>query len=533
MNNAPLMAASAAAALGEPTTGVRNDDTVYPATNTAAHNAIKPEAIHRRTADEQATVSSSSTASHASSASNTASAQSNAVHADGADKDVEAGLASPDVPLDPEVAPRTFCGISRIRPHPRTHVAKDGTIEPEDADDDARADGCCGLVVTNPVHFAIAMLVLVGFLLAMAFLFADVGLHDVDTTDVVNNSHFSSGVIAGIFAFFAICLSLHQIYQHYTHWSHRGSQRYVVRVLFMVPVYSVTAFLGLVFLNEAVYFDFVQSCYEAYTIYCFVLLLTKYVGGHHGVVQAMRLQSETGYERCPWPFNYMYPRNIAINDRFVWNLKRGALQYSVITPICALIAVIAKKAGHYQEGVWQFNNVYVYTTIIINCSQMIALYAVIWLYHGIHESIAPFRPMFKFLCVKAVVFLTFWQGVLLAALAYGGIIHDGRQFDSDQQETGVQDFVVCIEMFIAACAHYYAYPVQPYADGSIQTQLREARERGKATSEVKHRQHGDGVKHSKKETKAEIDAITKEHMAQPEKPLQTVDVKSPAAQPAK
>jgi len=146
------------------------------------------------------------------------------------------------------------------------------------------------------------------------------------------------------------------------------------------------------------------------------MLLTKYVGGHHGVVIAMQQQSQTGYESAPWPFNYCWRRQFVIDDAFVRNIKRGALQYSVITPICALVAVIAKKSGNYQEGVWDVDNVYVWVTIVINCSQMVALYALFWLYHGIHECIAPFRPFFKFLCIKSIVFLTFWQSQTAALL---------------------------------------------------------------------------------------------------------------------
>jgi hypothetical protein len=85
-------------------------------------------------------------------------------------------------------------------------------------------------------------------------------------------------------------------------------------------------------------------------------------------------------------------------------------------------------------------------------------------------------------------------------------------------QTGVQDFVLCIEMFIAAVAHYYAFPVAPYADGSIQTLLREARERGRATSEVKHRMHSgpDSIKPNKKLMHKAIDELVAQHMARPE-----------------
>lgn len=164
------------------------------------------------------------------------------------------------------------------------------------------------------------------------------------------------------------------------------------------------------------------------------MLLTKFVGGQKGVVEAWRLETTDGTTKCPWPLNWFHSRPVTIDERFVTHIKWGALQYSIIVPICAVVAVAAQKAGYYDEGSWTVGNVYVWTTLVINCSQMVALYALIWLYHGIHESIQPFRPLYKFLAVKAVVFLTFWQGVVLSGLADTGEIHATAQFTTDEQE---------------------------------------------------------------------------------------------------
>ena len=36
-----------------------------------------------------------------------------------------------------------------------------------------------------------------------------------------------------------------------------------------------------------------------------------------------------------------------------------------------------------------------------------------------------------------------------------------------QVQVGLQDFLVCIEMFIAACTHKYTFGSETYADGSL------------------------------------------------------------------
>jgi hypothetical protein len=46
----------------------------------------------------------------------------------------------------------------------------------------------------------------------------------------------------------------------------------------MCPIYAWASWCSLMWLHYAVYIDFVRVCYEAYVIYSFLLLLTKYLG---------------------------------------------------------------------------------------------------------------------------------------------------------------------------------------------------------------------------------------------------------------
>ncbi|XP_034300848.2 transmembrane protein 184C isoform X2 [Magallana gigas] len=120
----------------------------------------------------------------------------------------------------------------------------------------------------------------------------------------------------------------------------------------------------------------------------------------------------------------------------------------------------------YHEGDFDFKSAWSYLTIINNISQIWAMYCLVLFYKAMKEELAPIKPIPKFLCVKFVVFFSFWQSVLIAILVKLNWIPQGGAwdfYDSIQQvATGLQDFLICIEMFLAAIAHYFSFSHKPY-----------------------------------------------------------------------
>ncbi|GAB4838646.1 Protein laz1 [Ancistrocladus abbreviatus] len=99
--------------------------------------------------------------------------------------------------------------------------------------------------------------------------------------------------------------------------------------------------------------------------------------------------------------------------------------------------------------------------VILNFSQSWALYCLVQFYTVTKDELQHIKPLPKFLTFKSIVFLTWWQGVAIA------ILYDLGLFKSQiaqalQFKSSVQDFVICIEMGIAAAVHLYVFPAKPY-----------------------------------------------------------------------
>jgi len=55
----------------------------------------------------------------------------------------------------------------------------------------------------------------------------------------------------------------------------------------------------------------------------------------------------------------------------------------------------------------------------------------------------------------------------LALLVHIGVISNTSNFTVGEVQIGLQDFAVCIEMFIAAAVHKYTFGIDAYLDGTL------------------------------------------------------------------
>ena len=150
--------------------------------------------------------------------------------------------------------------------------------------------------------------------------------------------------------------------------------------------------------------------------------------------------------------------------------KYGVLQYVVAKIITAFLTAILEPIGLFNEGELDWTKGYVYISLTINISQGLALYCLVKFYHATMYNLSSpvnWRPLGKFLCIKGVVFFTFWQGTLLAVLEKKGWIENIGNWDKSDVTNGLQDYLICVEMFCFAIAHSFTFTHEEYLPNRV------------------------------------------------------------------
>lgn len=281
--------------------------------------------------------------------------------------------------------------------------------------------------------------------------------------------HASGKGIAGACVWAAIFITCHQIYQYLRYYTNPAEQRWIVRILFIVPIYAFESWLSLMFFGGDnayyVYFNAIRDCYEAFVIYNFLALCYEYLGGEGNIMSEIRgksIKSSCMYGTCCLSGH-------SYNIGFLRFCKQATLQFCIVKPTMSFIVILLQSYGYYEEGKWDADKGYLYVTLIYNVSISLALYALFLFYFATRELLRPFDPVLKFFTIKSVIFLSFWQGVLLALLETIGYILPicdaaGKKVDvgAGVISAGYQNFLICIEMFFAAIALRYAFPISVY-----------------------------------------------------------------------
>lgn len=125
------------------------------------------------------------------------------------------------------------------------------------------------------------------------------------------NQGLTIRVIAPLFGFtfflMALPISMYDIVVHFKNFHKPELQKFLVRIILMIPIYSLTACMCLTFsLEWERYLESFRGLYEAYVIWSFTYFLMTYLGPSEEDI-CLRLSTKEPQAHL-FPFNICLPR---------------------------------------------------------------------------------------------------------------------------------------------------------------------------------------------------------------------------------
>jgi hypothetical protein len=97
------------------------------------------------------------------------------------------------------------------------------------------------------------------------------------------------------------------------------------------------------------------------------------------------------------------------------------------------------EAMNYSKALFWMNTINFIATSI-------ALYGLFVFYLAIRQEIKEFHPITKFLSVKFVIFMTFWQALAIDLLDHFDMLPKNNIFDNHLSAITFQSLLLCIEV---------------------------------------------------------------------------------------
>jgi len=145
------------------------------------------------------------------------------------------------------------------------------------------------------------------------------------------------------------------------------------------------------------------------------------------------------------------------------------LQFAIINPLVSITAIILETQHLLcpESFSLAFGNSWL--QIIKAISVTIATYFLIEFYYIIHKDIAQYKPLLKFIGIKLVIILTFYQSLVFQVLARFNVIHATEYWSSANVEFGLGAIALTVEMFLFCILFVFAYSHKEFIEPGKRT----------------------------------------------------------------
>lgn len=263
--------------------------------------------------------------------------------------------------------------------------------------------------------------------------------------------------VCWICALTAIFISCGCIVLHLLNYRKPLQQRLIVRIIIIIPIYAVVCYMNLVSSELLISLvEPIKEIYEAFVLYMFYCLLTDLLGGERNII--VMTSGRAPVTQPGFPMRFIGQKVDISDPQSFLAIKRCILQYVWLKPVICLLFALGplfenKHATSFLFSYWFWVN------LGYNISVSLSLFNLALFWKCLYDDLKKFKPWGKFLCVKLIIFASYWQGIILSIMTYYNIIQESS--------TEIQNILLCIELIFFAIGHWVSFSYKDYTIQSV------------------------------------------------------------------
>ncbi|KAJ5720452.1 uncharacterized protein N7483_008386 [Penicillium malachiteum] len=242
--------------------------------------------------------------------------------------------------------------------------------------------------------------------------------------------------------------------QHATHFSVPCEQIKIMRIVHMLPAFSLTSLFAIIFPNSYVYLEGWTEVFQAIALYSFHMLLIDFLA-------PSEKQRDIFFE------------NFKVKKSFKKGQYREGLSWLKLSYYCTLQYPIVVFLVAIGQSIAQAFNVYcldsnkpgfahIWLELLQEVSVTIAINAVIRFYANTKDYMKEHKPLLKLLSFKLIVGLIFLEQIIFMVLESSSIFKPTKKLSYADVHMGLPTMVICVQMVPFAIFMHFSFNKKPY-----------------------------------------------------------------------
>jgi hypothetical protein len=223
----------------------------------------------------------------------------------------------------------------------------------------------------------------------------------------------------------------------------------------------------------------VRDFYEAYTVYNFLSLLIAILGRDNRDVVVNVLAQHASHlkppTKCLSSCYHPAPETSdqAMANAVLYECQVLVMQFVFCRPLTSIASFVSttlmiNRQDNDENDNWALlKTPNFYISMITNVSVFLAFTGLLKFYHAVRDDLLWCQPFSKFMAIKGIVFLTFWQGLLITIFVSLHEVNNKKDDSStskspQQLATELQHILICLEMVFFSVAHLCVFSAEEW-----------------------------------------------------------------------